>query len=74
MIEIYGKSACSACDTAKKLCESSGTVFAYKSLGADYDLTEFYNIAPSTHRSFPMIAKDGIYIGGLVELKGLLNV
>ena len=31
MIEIYGKSACSACDTAKKLCESSGTVFAYKS-------------------------------------------
>ena len=80
MIKIYGKTGCSVCIQAEQLLETKGLDYEYALLGLDYSLEEFYNVAPKTHRTFPMIAKlvkyDGVemkeYIGGLVELKEML--
>ena len=72
MIKIYGKTGCSACVQAKQLLETKGLDYEYALLGLNYSLEEFYNVAPKTHKTFPMVTKDGKYIGGLVELKELL--
>ena len=80
MIKIYGKVGCSACVQAEQLLETKGLNYEYALLGLDYSLAEFYNVAPKTHRTFPMITVlvkyDGVemeeYIGGLTELKEVL--
>ena len=80
MYTVYGKTGCSACVQAKQLLETKGLDYEYALLGLNYSLEEFYNVAPKTHRTFPMITKlvkyDGVemeeYIGGLVELKEIL--
>ena len=80
MIKIYGKAGCVSCIQAKQLLETKGLEYEYALLGLNYSLGDFYNVAPKTHRTFPMITKlvkyDGVemeeYIGGLVELKELL--
>ena len=80
MFTVYGKTGCSACVQAEQLLETKGLDYEYVLLGLNYSLEEFYNVAPKTHRTFPMITKlvkyDGVemeeYIGGLVELKELL--
>lgn len=69
---IYGKTGCSACIQAKQLLESKQAEYEYVLLGLNYSLDEFYSIAPKTHRAFPMIAVDGKYLGGLIELKEVL--
>lgn len=43
--------------------------FTYKVLNKDYTLSEFMKIAPNTHKTFPLIFKDDVYLGGLKELK-----
>lgn len=70
---IYGKTNCTSCVQAKQLLESVGLDFEYKQLGNDFELLEMYDIAPRTHKAFPMIVKDGEYLGGIAELKQLLN-
>ncbi len=81
MIIIYGKASCKSCDEAKQLCTNNSVEYEYKQMGKDYDLSEFYSIAPRSVKSFPMVAiverYDGVdmheqYIGGLVELKEIL--
>ena len=72
MIKIYGKTGCSACVQAEQLLETKGLDYEYALLGLNYSLEEFYNVAPKTHKTFPMVTKDGKYIGGLVELKEVL--
>ena len=72
MFTVYGKTGCSACVQAEQLLETKGLDYEYTLLGLNYSLEEFYNVAPKTHRAFPMVAKDGNYIGGLVELKEIL--
>lgn len=69
MITIYSKENCGACKTAKQYCDQYSLDYEYKVLNTDYNLSEFFSIAPRTHKSFPMIAVDGNYIGGLNELK-----
>ncbi len=70
---IFGKTNCPSCKQAKQLLESKELEFEYKQLGTDFELLEMYEIAPRTHKAFPMIAKDGKYLGGLPELKSLLS-
>ena len=72
MYTIYGKTGCATCIQAKQLLETKGLEYEYVLLGLNYSLDEFYNVAPKTHRTFPMVTKDGKYIGGLVELKEVL--
>ena len=72
MFEVYGKANCQACNEAKQLLENAGENFEYKQLGKDFSLAEMFEIAPATHKTFPMIAKDGKYIGTLADQKSLL--
>ena len=72
MFTVYGKTGCSACVQAEQLLETKGLDYEYALLGLNYSLEEFYNVAPKTHKTFPMVTKDGKYIGGLVELKEIL--
>ena len=72
MFTVYGKTGCSACVQAEQLLETKGLDYEYALLGLNYSLEEFYNVAPKTHKTFPMVTKDGKYIGGLVELKEVL--
>lgn len=71
-VTIYGKANCKSCDEAKQLCDNKSVEYEYKQMGKDFELLEMYSIAPRNHKSFPMVAKDGKYIGGLVELKEIL--
>lgn len=73
MITIYSKPSCSACTQAKQLCDAKGVEYEYKVLGKDYDLEQMFKVVPMSVRSFPAIIEDGKYLGGIVELKQLLN-
>lgn len=72
MYEVFGKANCQACKEAVKLLENAGEDFVYKQLFRDFTLNEFYDIAPESHKTFPMVAKDGKYLGTLLDLKPLL--
>lgn len=72
-VTIYGKASCKSCDEAKQLCTNNSVEYEYKQMGKDYDLSEFYSVAPRSVKSFPMITLDGEYVGGLQELKELLK-
>ena len=72
MITIYGKAGCGSCISAKSLCEAKGLEYTYKSLGVDYNVSEFMAIKEG-HRSFPLILKDGEYVGTFTDLQKLLN-
>lgn len=72
MITIYGKINCGSCIEAKSLCEAKGIEYEYKQMDKDYTIMDFFSIAPRTHRAFPMIAKDGEYLGTLDDLKAIL--
>ena len=63
MIEIYGKPMCPFCDKAKKLCETRGFNFTYKSLGTDYTREELMEQFPNA-RTVPQIVINGQKIGG----------
>ena len=68
MYTVYGKLSCDSCDQAKALLTTKGQKFEYKQFGKDYDLGEFSSFNKA-HRSFPLILKDGEYLGGLPDLK-----
>jgi glutaredoxin len=63
MIEIYGKPMCPFCDKAKRLCETQGFDFTYKSLGTDYTREELMEQFPNA-RTVPQIVINGKKIGG----------
>lgn len=73
LISVYGKTGCPTCDQAKKYLDKEGFNFEYKSLGSDYSIAEFYEVAPKSHRTFPMIAIDGEYIGSFNDLLAYLK-
>ena len=74
---ILGKANCSSCISAKQLCEQKQDEYEYKVLGKDYDITQFYENVPKTHRTFPAIlaVENGVesYIGGLHQLQQILG-
>lgn len=70
---IYGKANCPSCSDAKRLLEQKELDFEYLQLGKDYSITEFYDIAPMSHKTFPMIALNGEYLGSLNTLQQHLN-
>lgn len=73
MITIYGKPNCQSCKDAVGLCEDSGIKFKYVSLGVEYDISDFYSVAPRSWRSFPMISFNGEFMGGLTDLRVYLS-
>jgi Glutaredoxin and related proteins len=73
MISIYGKQGCGACEQAKQLCNMKGIEHEYLMLGVDYQLKTIVEIGGGKHKTFPMITKDGEYVGGLQDLKNILK-
>lgn len=69
MYIIYSKTNCGSCIQAKQFLEMKGQEFIYKVLNEDYTLSDFMKIAPATHKTFPLIFKDDVYLGSLKELK-----
>lgn len=72
MFKIYGKVGCSSCLQAKALLESKGLEYSYLTLGKDYQPSEFMRIKEG-HKSFPLITKEGEYIGSFESLKAYLK-
>lgn len=68
MFKIYSKPACQSCTEAKLFLDVKGANYEYLSLGKDYNLSEFTSYS-KTHKTFPLIVKDGEYFGGLKELR-----
>lgn len=71
MLTIFSKENCQQCDSAKLLCQMKGVDYVVKTLDVDYTRDELMHISPNA-RSFPVILKDGKYLGGLIELKEVL--
>ena len=72
MIEIYGKPMCPFCDKAKRLCETRGFDFTYKSLGTDYTREELMEQFPNA-RTVPQIIINGLKIGGYEQFTQYLD-
>ena len=72
MIEIYGKPMCPFCDKAKRLCETRGFDFIYKSLGTDYTREELMEQFPNA-RTVPQIVINGQKIGGYEQFTQYLD-
>ena len=72
MLVIYSKDKCQQCDTVKLLCQMKGVDFEIKKLDVDYTTEDVLALVPQA-RSFPLIFKDGEYLGGLVDLKQALK-
>ena len=73
-ITIYSKPMCPACNTAKATLEAKGLAFEYKVLNKDYSIAEFYEIAPRSHKTFPMLTLDGVFAGTLNDLLVKLDI
>jgi glutaredoxin len=80
MITIYGKKPCPYCDEARNLAMDLGETINYKdvikqlgynSLADFFDKTQLK--IPETHRSVPVIFKNGEYVGGYTELLELVK-
>lgn len=67
MIEIYGKPQCPQCEQAKRLCDTRGLDYTYKSLGTDFTRDELLEMFPNA-RTVPQIVINGNSIGGYSEL------
>ena len=68
MYEIYSKIDCPNCDKAKRILVQEGYEHRVKILDVHFSIADLYQIAPRSHRSFPMITKQGVYLGGVEEL------
>lgn len=67
--EVWSQTNCPACNEAKRLLERKGVLIVEKMLGVNgYTKKELIEKVPDA-RSVPQIFLDGLYIGGLNELK-----
>ena len=71
-VVIWTQPQCSACDTAKKLLDQLQIPYSTMSIESVETKQLFFSTFPSA-RSVPQISVQGRWIGGLQELKRLLN-
>jgi glutaredoxin len=64
---IYGKNDCSSCTKAKALLDEKNIEHEYLTVGVNYTLGDMFEIAPRSHRTFPMVSKT---VGGTVTYVG----
>ena len=72
-VVILGKTNCSSCVSAKRLCEQRSVEYEYQELGKDYNITQFYTVVPQSHKTFPAILVNDEFVGGLHQLQQILN-
>lgn len=68
MYIIYSKPNCTFCERAKQLLVDENYEHKIKVLGVHFEVEDLYEIAPRSHRTFPVVTKQGTYIGGYQEL------
>lgn len=71
--QVWSQQNCPACEEAKRLLEKHEIPFQECKLGAGEYTKEMLFDAVPTARSVPQIFINGSHIGGLNELKRLLN-
>lgn len=71
-VVIWTQPNCSACDTAKKLLEQLNIAYIAKTIDSVETKQLFFTSFPGA-RSVPQISVAGEWIGGLQELKRLIN-
>ncbi|AUR97852.1 coil containing protein [Vibrio phage 1.244.A._10N.261.54.C3] len=62
-VVIYGREGCPYCVRAKSILDSHGISYRYVD-----DIKAFPEPVPETHRTFPAVVEDGVFIGGYTEL------
>lgn len=77
MITIYGTPTCAKCKQTKLVLEAAQIQYEYKSIGADIQREEFFDmfatLGLTAPRTVPQIFNDAEYIGGFDELKRWLQ-
>jgi len=71
-VVVWTQPQCSACDTAKKLLDQLGITYSSKTIDSVETKQLFFSTFPGA-RSVPQISVAGKWIGGLQELKRLLD-
>ena len=72
--QVWSQSNCHACEEAKRLLEKHGIQYAVCEIGLNtgYTKKDLIDLVPNA-RSVPQIFVNGFHVGGLLELKKLLN-
>lgn len=66
---VWSQTNCPACTEAKRLLDLHGVAITEKMLGVNgYTKKDLIDVVPQA-RSVPQIFVDGVYVGGLQELK-----
>lgn len=71
-VEIYTRTGCGFCESAKDLLKKTGIPYSESKLDVDFTrdmLMERYSSA----KTYPVIVVDGFYIGGYSELCALIE-
>lgn len=71
---LYSKESCAPCTQAEKLLKDKGTSYTKLIYSVDFNIVELYEAVPRSCKSFPAITKNGVFIGGLSDLKNDLGV
>ena len=75
MFVVYSKtSGCEYCDRAKELLDARGLAYETRSFDTIQELKDaIQHVTPTTIRSFPVIFRDGVHVGGYVNLRDMLD-
>lgn len=72
-IEIYGKNDCPYCELAKLACENYGIGYQYKLVDTPEAVEWLHENVNAQIKTVPAVIYDGVWIGGLDELKAKIN-
>lgn len=71
---LYSKQDCAPCSQAEQLLKDKGANYTKLIYNVDFSIVELYEAVPKSVKSFPAITKNGVFIGGLADLKSDLGV
>jgi len=75
MFTLYSKtSGCEYCDRAKDLLDARGLAYETRSFDTILELKDaIQHVTPTAIKTFPVIFRDGVHVGGYVNLRDLLD-
>lgn len=71
---LYSKQDCAPCAQAEQLLKDKGANYTKLIYNVNFNIIELYEVVPRSVKSFPAITKNGVFIGGLSDLKSDLGV
>lgn len=73
LIEVFSKSQCPNCDTAKKILAAKSLPFTEIKLDNEQERLAFYEKCGPAVRQMPQIFIDGVRVGGVAGLQAALK-